>query len=109
MDDAVFQCTASQRAGACVKRQPGIFALVLLTIASMSLRAADLENGDDLHFEHCTGCHDSSVYIRSDRKMKNLEMLGRQVRFCKDTIGAPWFDDEVDDVIAFLNANYYRF
>ena len=92
-----------------MKRQPGIFALVLLTIASMSLRAADLENGDDLHFEHCTGCHDSEVYTRADRKVRDLAGLGRQVRFCKDTIGAAWFDDEVDDVIAYLNASYYLF
>ena len=71
--------------------------------------AADIENGDDLHFEHCTGCHDSGVYTRSDRKIRDLAALGRQVRFCKDTIGAPWFDDEVDDVIAYLNASFYHF
>ena len=109
MDDAFFQRIASLRAGVRVKRHPRVVALALLTLVSMGLRAADLENGDDLHFEHCTGCHDSTVYTRSDRKMQNLEMLGRQVRFCKDTIGAPWFDDEVDDVIAFLNASYYHF
>ena len=72
-------------------------------------QAADIDDGDDLHFEHCTGCHDSSVYTRSDRKVGNLARLGQQVRFCKDTIGVTWFDDEVEDVIAYLNATYYHF
>ena len=82
---------------------------IILAGASFGLRAADIENGDDLHFESCTGCHDSSVYTRAERRVGNLEQLARQVRFCKDTIGAAWFDDEVEDVIEYLNATYYHF
>ena len=72
-------------------------------------QAADIENGDDLHFEHCTGCHDSAVYTRDNRNVRDLARLGQQVRFCKDAIGAAWFDDEVDDVIEYLNVTYYHF
>ena len=75
----------------------------------VAAQAADIENGDDLHFEHCTGCHDSGVYTRDDRKVRDLAQLGKQVRFCKNTLGVAWFDDEVDDVIAYLNASYYNF
>jgi len=82
--------------------------LLLLSFAFAG-QAADIDNGEDLHFEHCTGCHDSSVYTRAERKVRDREQLGRQVRFCKDTIGVTWFDDEVDDVIEYLNATYYRF
>ena len=82
---------------------------VILLLGSLSSRAADIENGADLHFEHCTGCHDSGVYTREDRKLRDLAGLGKQVRFCKDTLGVAWFDDEVEDVIAYLNATYYRF
>ena len=32
-----------------------------------SLRAANIENGDDLHFENCTGCHDTTVYTRDNQ------------------------------------------
>jgi hypothetical protein len=83
-----------------------IFLLLLLAFAA---RAADIDNGADLHFEHCTGCHDSGVYTRADRKVGDREQLGRQVRFCKDTIGVTWFDDEVEDVIEYLDKNYYHF
>ena len=86
-----------------------VTSIILAGCFSASLAAADIENGDELHFEHCTGCHDDSVYTRDNRLVGNLARLGAQVRFCKDSLGLTWFDDEVGDVIEFLNQNYYRF
>ncbi len=84
--------------------------LLILGAACMPLpAAADVENGDDLHFEHCTGCHDSTIYSREERKVKSLAQLGTQVRLCRENLGLTWFDDEVDDVIEYLNQTYYRF
>lgn len=85
--------------------------ILILLVAGLflSARAADVDNGEDLHFSECTGCHDSKAYTRADRKVQNLAGLGTQVRFCKDNLGVTWFDDEVDDVIAFLNKSYYHF
>ena len=83
--------------------------ILLLSALAMPLYAADIENGADLHFENCTGCHQQEVYTRSDRRVTDLALLGRQVRFCKDNLSLTWFDDEVDDVIAYLNKNYYHF
>lgn len=85
--------------------------LLPLTLIGLALPAAavDIENGDDLHFEHCTGCHDDSVYTRENRNVQSLKRLGQQVRFCKDTIGLSWFDEDVDDVVEFLNRTYYHF
>lgn len=71
--------------------------------------AADMENGQQLHAENCVRCHDSSVYTRDPRRVNSLPELGKQVRFCKDNIGLTWFDDEVDDVIYYLNQKYYHF
>ena len=82
---------------------------VLPAVFATSLQAADIDNGDDLHFTHCTGCHDDSVYTRDNRRVKSLERLGEQVRFCKDSLELTWFDEEVDDVIAYLNQTYYHF
>jgi len=74
-----------------------------------SSQAADIDNGDDLHFANCTGCHDESVYTRENRRVSSLPRLGTQVRFCKDSLGLTWFDDEVEDVIGYLNKAYYHF
>lgn len=86
-----------------------IAALVITAFSLASANAADLDNGDELHFDNCTGCHDSSVYTRADRRVKSLERLGAQVRFCKDNLGLTWFDDEVEDVVHYLNKNYYHY
>ena len=84
--------------------------MVLLSVLPLPAATAfDIENGDDLHFEHCTGCHDETVYTREKRNVGSKERLVQQVRFCKDTIGFAWFDEDVDDVAAFLDRNYYRF
>lgn len=84
-------------------------ALLLVYLMVWPAAAADIENGEDLHFENCTGCHDETVYTRENRNLQSLERLGRQVRFCKDSLELSWFDEDVDDVIEFLNQNYYRF
>ena len=80
-----------------------------LFCAPVLVLAADIENGDELHFDNCIGCHDESVYTRENRNVRSLERLGAQVRFCRDSIGLTWFDDEVDDVIGYLNQTYYHF
>ena len=85
-----------------------IFAAVLLGFAA-PCAALDIENGDDLHFENCTGCHDESAYTRADRNVRSLQRLGLQVRFCKDTLELAWFDEDVEDVVGYLNQNYYHF
>ena len=87
-----------------------VFVLLISAIGFTSLSdAADLFNGDILHSEKCTGCHDSAIYIRENRKVQTLPRLGTQVRFCKDNLGIAWFDDEVEDVVGYLNSNYYHF
>lgn len=84
---------------------PFIFALSY----TASTNAADLFNGEELHSEKCTACHDSSMYTRDNSRVQSLPALATQVRFCKDNLGIAWFDDEVEDVIAYLNENHYHF
>ena len=85
--------------------------LLLLTALSFPLlaEAQDYANGAELHMQSCTGCHDNSIYTRQPRRVNSLPALGKQVRFCKDNLGVSWFDDEVNDVILYLNQDFYRF
>jgi len=85
------------------------YAIAVFVLYAGSSQAADIDNGDDLHFANCTGCHDESVYTRENRRVSSLPRLGTQVRFCKDSLGLTWFDDEVEDVIGYLNKTYYHF
>ncbi len=83
-----------------------LFVLLLLPLSS---QARDPANGAELHRQSCAGCHDTSVYTRQPRRVNSLPALGKQVRFCKNNLGITWFDDEVNDVILYLNRDYYRF
>jgi len=83
--------------------------LIFITSFADLANAADLTNGSLLHAEKCTSCHDTAAYTRENRIVQSLPGLGTQVRFCKDNLGVAWFDDEVDDVVGFLNKNYYHF
>ena len=108
MDDALFPVPDLITDNLEIKMRHfyiSIFAVFFTT----SLQAADIENGNDLHFENCTGCHDATVYTRDNRVVRSLTRLGTQVRFCKDSLELTWFDDEVDDVIGYLNKEYYHF
>ena len=108
MDDALFPAPRVKTANLEIIMK--LFYLpVFVACYVTSLQAADIENGDDLHFENCTGCHDSTAYTRDNRKVRSLARLGTQVRFCKDNLGLTWFDDEVNDVIGYLNKEYYHF
>jgi cytochrome c2 len=84
--------------------------LILFTLLfSSPVWSADFDNGKTLHEENCVKCHDSSAYTRTQRRVNDLKQLGVQVRACKDNLGITWFDDEVDDVILYLNQQYYHF
>jgi len=67
------------------------------------------EHGNNMHNEHCYKCHTEKVYTRDDRFVKSLNALSKQVVRCKDNTGAPWFDEDTDAVVHFLNEKYYKF
>ena len=68
-----------------------------------------LKNGEKMHNEHCYKCHTEKVYIRDDRFVKSLNALSKQVVRCKDNTGVPWFDEDTEAVVHFLNEKYYKF
>ncbi|SEA85350.1 MAG: hypothetical protein QJT81_05555 [Candidatus Thiothrix putei] len=65
--------------------------------------------GQAIHDANCISCHDSGVYTRADRKMTSLDMLAGQVRRCDANLGTKLFDEDLDNVTAFLNETYYKF
>jgi hypothetical protein len=67
------------------------------------------KTGEKMHSEHCYKCHTEKVYTRDDRFVKSLNALSKQVVRCKDNLGVPWFDEDTDAVVHFLNEKYYKF
>lgn len=65
--------------------------------------------GEEAHKEHCYKCHTDEVYTRDNRFVKSIDALSKQVVRCKDGNDVPWFDDDTDAVVQFLNTKYYKF
>ncbi len=82
--------------------------LPVLLLAS-GLALADPQAGRALHDQHCLKCHDSSVYTRPDRRVKDLAGLRKQVQRCELSLGLTWFDQDIDHVVEYLNDNFYHF
>jgi len=86
--------------------KPTIALLFLFTQPSLQ---ADNSDGKAFHDASCVRCHSSDAYTRDDAKIKTLPALGTQVRFCKDNLGLSWFDEDVSNVVTYLNKQYYKF
>lgn len=68
-----------------------------------------IAHGKKIHKNHCYKCHTDEVYTRENRFVKSIDALSKQVTRCKDGNDIPWFDDDTDAVVQFLNNKYYRF
>lgn len=71
--------------------------------------ADDIDQGEALHTENCHQCHQVGVYTRANRIVENLPQLGQRVKQCELINDLLWFDEEVNDVTAYLNAHFYLF
>ena len=91
--------------------------LLAATALILSFSAqADVKHGKELHNKNCVACHKSmtggdgsTLYTRSSRRVKSLGGLEAQVRRCESNLGLRWFDEDIDAVVKYLNANYYKF
>lgn len=81
----------------------------LLTAAAQAAPAGDVAAGERLHAANCTGCHDSGVYTRKDRRVSSLEALNLQFEACAHMTKKSFTPGEVRDLSRFLNDRYYHF
>ena len=86
-----------------------LIGICLLVLPLTAIHAEDINIGKELHQENCLECHNSELYERADRTVKTLKHLRSQVLFCAVNNDVEWFDEEIDDVTAYLNAFYYLF
>ena len=57
----------------------------------------------------CGTCHGTEIYTSKDRTVKNLKALEEAVRLNDSKLNTNWFDEDVKDVTAYLNQQYYKF
>lgn len=87
-----------------------------LAVSQVSYAAGDAKRGKALHDENCVSCHanalggdGTAIYTRPDRKIESFEGLQKQVMRCKTALGVSWPQDQIDDVVTYLNESFYKF
>ena len=71
--------------------------------------AADKERGRALYENHCVVCHTPKVHDRPNRIPLSIDDLRRIVAKWAKEENLRWTDEEVDDVVWYLNTTRYRY
>ncbi len=87
---------------------PLLLALLLLAVAPAS-PAQSPARGELLYTTHCVACHTKEVHWRARRLATDWPTLADETRRWQRNLGLKWTDDEVDDVVRYLNTTIYRF
>lgn len=88
-----------------------IFSIVFISFFFLLLsnsHAVDIENGETLHDENCLACHSTDAYNKDTRKLHDLAALTSQVKRCDFNLGTQWFDEDIEDAVAYLNSEFYH-
>lgn len=85
------------------------FFVLILPVVSVSSLAANIENGKALHNANCVRCHQAEVYTRENRMVNSYTELYERVRQCEIMAEMAWFEEEIEDVVGYLNEIYYKF
>ncbi len=70
---------------------------------------SEVTRGQMLYENHCTSCHESTVYIRTKRKATNYKEVGNWVNQRADWLNLGWGDVEKQEVMQYLNERYYKY
>jgi mono/diheme cytochrome c family protein len=86
-----------------------ITGISLLSLLSFNSFAVDLKNGHSLHNDNCIACHTTDKYTSKTRKVQDLAALTSRVKRCDFSLGTQWFEEDIEDVVAYLNQEFYQF
>ncbi len=85
-------------------------ALLVLLLSTSSLFSYDSEHGENLYNEaQCQKCHTEVDYTSKLRKVNDYEKLQWRVKRCNLSMNIGWFEEDIDDVVHYLNDSFYKF
>ena len=77
--------------------------------ATPSANDAAQTRGQLLYDTHCIKCHTSQIHWRAANAARDWTMLRAQVQRWQAQAGQSWSDDDVDEVVRYLNDTIYHF
>jgi mono/diheme cytochrome c family protein len=81
----------------------------VLPLLAQSPAPPPASGGALLYQTYCVACHDTQVHWRARKLATDWASLSAQVRRWQANVGLQWTDDEIDEVVRYLNATIYRF
>ncbi len=81
---------------------------IAFVAAQPAAAAGDPVRGAKLH-EDCLGCHGTELYVPPRAKVKTLTALRKEVERWNDRMNPKFTAQEVDDLVAWLNRDFYKF
>lgn len=90
------------------KRIGRAIALSCALFAFSAFAAGDAARGAVLHAA-CLGCHGTELYLPGRAKIKSLSALKKEVARWNDRYNPKFTRLEAEDLVAFLNRDFYRF
>lgn len=113
---SVIESTTKIRIKNMIKYSMVISLLGILGALASPVLAADSANtatsaakGKKLHEAKCFGCHDTRQYTRKNRIVHTYEDLHARVEFCDSASNAGFSFDDLDNVVTYLNTEFYKF
>ena len=97
-----------------MKKTALILSCLLLSASALAENGVkDTVNGKRLYEEDptkCISCHGQGEHFSADeRQATDITKLESWVRNCDIHFKTNWFDDEIMDVVAYLDQTYYKF
>jgi mono/diheme cytochrome c family protein len=85
-----------------------IAACVVMAIVGQAAAAGDPVRGEQLHAD-CLGCHGTELYVPPKARIKSLSALKTEVERWNDRMNPKFTTQEIEDLVAWLNATFYKF
>jgi hypothetical protein len=85
-----------------------LLGLITITACSKSSQDDPVVRGEQIH-KVCLPCHNTTLYVSPQRKIKSLPELREEVARWGDYYNPALSRQDVDDVTAYLNAKFYNF
>jgi cytochrome c553 len=85
-----------------------VVGLVTVTACTESGQADPVVRGEQIH-KVCLPCHNTTLYVSPQRKIKSLPALREEVARWGDYYNPALSEQDIEDVTAYLNATFYQF
>jgi len=86
----------------------GAMTLAATLFASPVAGAGDPVKGEVLHRD-CLGCHGTELYVPPRAKVKTLAALKKETERWNDRMNPKFTKQEIEDLVAYLNRDFYKF